>query len=159
MGNREFDMSIMGSLTSQVSQVVEDLRRSASQPRESNASAAALKNSSQLVRVDIIHILVIIEMLLVGDSFTALSCCDSGTKDGREFWRREIVLTIVSQAGVEDDGDGIRGGVPGAKSSHEFGMGRKRLGPPSRCPLFVAVIPLSEYSSLPFAPSVVSNGW
>ena len=92
----------------------------------------------------------------MGDSFTALSCCDSGTKDGREFWRREIVLTIVSQAGVEDDGDGIRGGVPGAKSSHEFGMGRKRL---AQCPLFVAVIPLSEYSSLPFAPSVVSNGW
>ena len=95
----------------------------------------------------------------MGDSFTALSCCDSGTKDGQEFWRREIVLTIVSQAGVEDDGDGIRGGVPGAKSSHEFGMGRKRLGPPSRCPLFVPVDPLSEYSSLPFAPSVVSNGW
>ena len=47
MGNREFDMSIMGSLTSQVSQVVEDLRRSASQPRESNASSAALKNTSR----------------------------------------------------------------------------------------------------------------
>ena len=53
---------------------------------------------------------VIIETLLEGDSFTAFSCCDF-----KEQWRREMVLTIVGTAGVEDDGDGIRGVVPGAK--------------------------------------------
>ena len=52
----------------------------------------------QLVEVDIIHLVVIIETLIAGDSVTAFNCWGQGPRTVGKFGERWF-LTIVGKAG------------------------------------------------------------